>query len=492
MSTPASTAEFLPNALWHQRLFTGSWQAGNAASSAVIEPATGNALGEIANADAAQIASSAQQAAEAQRGWYQLPYDERATLFRKAAQLAESNFDSIVGWLVRESGSTQAKAAFETSITIKALHESAALPSRSQGEVLPSSAGRLSLARRRPLGVIGVISPFNFPLYLAMRAVAPALATGNAVVLKPDPRTAVCGGLVIARLFELAGLPKGLLHVLPGGADAGAALTSDRNIAMIQFTGSTGAGRKVGEAAGKHLKKVSLELGGKNSLIVLDDADLDLALANATWGVYLHQGQICMSTGRLLVQRGIYDRFLEKLVAKAGSLTVGDPAGGQVHLGPLINAAQRDHAAKVVKAAVDAGASLDAGGTYERLFFKPTVLSGVTRDNPAFHEEIFGPVAVVIPFDTDAQAVELANDTDYGLSAAVLSQNVGRALKLGEQLRVGLLHINDQTVNDEVINPFGGVGASGNGTSIGGPANWEEFTQWQWLTVKGDAPAYPL
>jgi benzaldehyde dehydrogenase (NAD) len=492
MSTPASTAEFLPNALWHQRLFTGSWQPGNAASSAVVEPATGNALGEIANADAAQIASSAQQAADAQRGWYQLPYDERSALFRNAAQLAESNFDSIVGWLVRESGSTQAKAAFETNITIKVLHESAALPSRSQGEVLPSSASRLSLARRRPLGVIGVISPFNFPLYLAMRAVAPALATGNAVVLKPDPRTAVCGGLVIARLFELAGLPNGVLHVLPGGADAGAALTSDRNIAMIQFTGSTGAGRKVGEAAGKHLKKVSLELGGKNSLIVLDDADLDLALANAMWGVYLHQGQICMSTGRLLVQRGIYDRFLEKLVAKADSLIVGDPASSQVHLGPLINAAQRDHAAKVVKAAVDAGASLDAGGTYEGLFFKPTVLSGVTRDNPAFHEEIFGPVAVLIPFDTDAQAIELANDTDYGLSAAVLSQNVGRALKLGEQLRVGLLHINDQTVNDEVINPFGGVGASGNGTSIGGPANWEEFTQWQWLTVKGDAPAYPL
>ena len=492
MSTPASTAEFLPHTLWHQRLFTGSWQAGNAASSAVIEPASGLSLGEVALADATQIASSAQQAAEAQRGWYQLPYEERAALLRKTAQLAETHFASIVDWLVRESGSTQAKAAFETGITIKALYESAALPSRAQGEVLPSSAGRLSLARRRPRGVIGVISPFNFPLYLAMRAVAPALATVNAVVLKPDPRTAVCGGLVIARLFELAGLPKGLLHVLPGGAEAGAALTSDRHIAMIQFTGSTGAGRKVGEAAGKHLKKVSLELGGKNALIVLDDADLDLALANATWGVYLHQGQICMSTGRLLVQRGIYQRFLDKLVAKARSLVVGDPTSGEVHLGPLINAQQRDHAAQVVKAAVEAGASLDAGGTYEGLFFQPTVLSGVTRDNPAFHEEIFGPVAVVIPFDTDEHAIELANDTDYGLSAAILSQNVGRALKLGEQLRVGLLHINDQTVNDEVITPFGGVGASGNGTSIGGPANWEEFTQWQWLTVKGDAPAYPL
>ncbi|MNH03975.1 Benzaldehyde dehydrogenase [NAD(+)] [compost metagenome] len=199
-----------------------------------------------------------------------------------------------------------------------------------------------------------------------------------------------------------------------------------------------------------------------------------------------------MSTGRLLVQRGIYERFLERLVAKARSLSVGDPAKGQVHLGPLINAQQCENAQRIVQAAQQAGAKLEVGGEPQGLFFPATVLSGVTRDNPAFNEEIFGPVAVVVPFDTDADAVALANDTEYGLSAAVLSQNVGRALKLGEQLRVGLLHINDQTVNDEVVNPFGGVGASGNGASIGGPANWEEFTQWQWLTVKGEAPAYPL
>jgi benzaldehyde dehydrogenase (NAD) len=283
-----------------------------------------------------------------------------------------------------------------------------------------------------------------------------------------------------------------VLHVLPGGAEAGAALVADPNIAMIQFTGSTGAGRKVGEAASRHLKKVSLELGGKNSLIVLDDADLDIALANATWGAYLHQGQICMSTGRLLVQRGIYDQFVARLVDKAGSLTVGDPAQGEVALGPLINAQQRDHVYQVVQAAQQAGARLDVGGSYEGLFFQPTVLSGVQPDNPAFHEEVFGPVAIVVPFDSDEDAVRLANDTSYGLSAAIISKDVGRALKLGERLRTGLLHINDQTVNDEVINPFGGVGASGNGTSIGGPANWEEFTQWQWLTLKGEAPIYPL
>lgn len=183
-----------------------------------------------------------------------------------------------------------------------------------------------------------------------------------------------------------------------------------------------------------------------------------------------------MSTGRLLVQQGIYEAFVERLVAKARSLTVGDPASSQVHLGPLINAAQRDNALRIVDAARAAGATLATGGSADGLFFQPTVLSDVQRDNPAFHEEIFGPVAVIVPFESDEQAVELANDTNYGLSAAILSRDTGRALRLGEQLRTGLLHINDQTVNDEVINPFGGVGASGNGTSIGGAANWEEFT----------------
>ena len=486
-----ATQGFLPAELWAGKLFDGQWQAG-ASSQPVLEPATGTVLGSVAMADPAQIARSAAAAATAQRDWANAPYDTRAQVLRRAAQLAEQHEADIVEWLVRESGSTRLKAGFEARISAKALQEAAALPSRSIGEMLPSSPGRLSLARRRPLGVVGVISPFNFPLYLAMRAVAPALALGNAVVLKPDPRTAVCGGVVIARLFELAGLPAGLLHMLPGDGAAGAALTSDPHVAMIQFTGSTAAGRKVGEAAGRHLKKVSLELGGKNALIVLDDADLDLAIANTAWGVYLHQGQICMATGRVLVQRGIYPQFLEKLVAKARSLQVGDPATTDVALGPLINAQQRDHAARVVAAAVAAGAALETGGSYRELFFEPTVLSGVDRDNPAFNEEIFAPVAVVVPFDSDDEAVALANDSDYGLSMGIVSSNVGRALQLGERLHTGLLHINDQTVNDEVINPFGGVAASGNGSSIGGPANIEEFTQWQWLTLKGEAPAYPL
>lgn len=485
-------SRLLPEELWNERLFNGAWVRPPVDVCEVVEPATGAVLGSISMADPVTVAESAKSARIAQPAWYATSYEERAMIMRKAAELGELHFGEIVDWIVRESGSTKIKAAFEARVSIKALHESASLPSRSQGEVLPSQTGRLSLARRRPLGVVGVISPFNFPLYLAMRAVAPALAVGNSVVLKPDPRTAVCGGLIIARLFELAGLPKGVLHVLPGGGDAGAALVATPDVAMIQFTGSTAAGRKVGEAAGRCLKKVSLELGGKNSLIVLEDADLDIAVANAAWGVYLHQGQVCMATGRILVQRRIYDAFLERLVAKAKSLIVGNPTLDSVALGPLINEQQRDHVYRIVQMAKDAGATIEVGGTYEKLFFQPTVLSGVGPYNPAFQEEIFGPVAVVVPFDSDDEAIRLANDTNYGLSAGIISRNVGRALELGEKLKTGILHINDQTINDDVVNPFGGVGASGNGVSIGGAANWEEFTQWQWLTIKNEATTYPI
>jgi benzaldehyde dehydrogenase (NAD) len=325
-----------------------------------------------------------------------------------------------------------------------------------------------------------------------MRAVAPALAVGNGVVLKPDLRTPVVGGFVLARLFEEAGLPKDLFHVLPGVAEAGEALCIDPNVAMIQFTGSTATGRRVGALAGGHLKKISLELGGKNSLIILDDADLDLAASNAAFGAYLHQGQICMAAGRILVHKSVADAFVERIASKARHLPIGDPAVETVALGPLITERQRDRAHGIVQDSVSAGARLVEGGTYEKLFYRPTVLRDVKPGMRAFEEEIFGPVICVTEFDTDDEAVEMANRTEYGLAAGVISRSLRRALGIGNRLRTGLLHINDQTVNDDVVNPFGGRGQSGNGTNIGGPANWEEFTQWQWLTIKEKPTQYPF
>lgn len=472
-------------------IFDGQWQAATQ-TMAVTEPATGLQLGKIGVVDPALVAKKAQLAAQAQHDWASASADQRATVLRNAARLAEQYQAEIVNWIVRESGSIQIKAGFEASLAAKVLHEAAALPSRNNGEVLPAASGKMSLARRKPLGVVGVIAPFNFPLYLAIRAVAPALAVGNAVVLKPDTRTAVSGGFVIARLFELAGLPAGVLQVLPGDGAVGAAMTADPSINMIQFTGSTAAGRRVGEAAGLHLKKVSLELGGKNTLIILDDADLDAAVNNAVWGAYLHQGQICMAVGRVLVQRNIHDAFLKKLIQKTQSLKVGNPYQEDVQIGPLINAAQRDQVVSIIQQAVAAGAVLETGGEVNELFVTPAVLSGVTEENPAFTKEIFGPVAVVVPFDTDEDAIHLANQTEYGLSMAVISPNIGRALRVGDRLQTGILHINDQTVNDEVVNPFGGVKSSGNGASIGGSTNVDEFTQLQWLTIQEAPPAYPF
>lgn len=472
-------------------LFAGAWQPAPGVIE-TVEPATGKILGRVGMTNPAGIAAAAASARMAQAGWAATPPDERASLFFRVADLARAHRDEIVDWIVRESGSVRAKAEFEVSLSIKAVQLAGAMPHQAQGLVLPSEPGRTSLARRRPLGVVGVISPFNFPLYLAMRAVAPALAVGNAVVLKPDPRTAICGGFVLARLFELAGLPQAVLQVLPGDGAAGEALCTDPNVAMIQFTGSTAAGRKVGRTASAHLKKVSLELGGKNSLIILDDADLDLALRNTAWATYLHQGQICMSAGRILVQEAIAKEFAARLADRAAALPVGDPSSGAVVIGPMINAAQCDHALKTVTDTVAAGATLLAGGTSDGLFFKPTVLADVMPGMPAYAEEIFGPVAVLSTFSSDAEAIAMANDTDYGLSAAIISRDVGRAMAIGDQIHAGLLHINDQTVNDDVTNPFGGVGASGNGSSIGGPANWEEFTHWQWVTIKASPPAYPF
>ena len=484
-------ADWLNAHSWNDHIYSNGWQRTGAVID-VREPATGAQLGRVGLAGAKEIANAAEKALAAQVPWAATSYEARGALLRAAAQVAEENRQTLVDWLMRESGSIRGKAEFEVAVSIKALHLAAAMPSQSMGELLPSETGRLSIARRVPVGVVGVISPFNFPLYLAIRAVAPALALGNAVVLKPDPRTAVSGGVTIARLFEAAGLPPGVLHVLPGHGDAGEALCVDPHINMIQFTGSTRAGRIVGRVAGEHLKKVSLELGGKNALIVLDDADLDLAVSNANWGAFLHQGQICMAAGRILVHSKIVTEFSRRMAAKAREMPVGDPMTDRVALGPLISKNQVGSALKVVEETVAQGAQLLAGGTADGLFFQPTVLAEVKPGMSAYREEIFGPVAVIVPFETDEEAIRIANDTELGLSAAIISKSIGRAMAIGDQLKVGLLHINDQTVNDDVVNPFGGIGASGNGTSIGGPANWELFTHWQWITIRSKPPAYPL
>lgn len=482
----------MSRAEWSGRGWNGQWIELQGGTIGVSEPATGAELARVGLANAADVRASAGKAAEAQRTWAAMPFLERAALFRRAAAIVERRSDELVEWIVRETGAIPPKAMFEIGSVINHLHEAAAMLTQPRGLVLPSDGNMISMARRVPHGVIGIISPFNFPFLLSSRSLAPALAAGNAVVLKPDPRTPISGGIMHALIFAEAGLPEGVLHVLPGEAEAGEALVTDPDIAMISFTGSTAVGRRVGELAGRNLKKVALELGGKNSLIILDDADLDAAVANGSWASWLHQGQICMSAGRHLVHEKIADAYLARMSAKAKALPVGNPHTSQVALGPLITDKQAERVARIVRESVGAGAQLHAGGNADGRFFPATVIGGVTPDMPAFREEIFGPVVSITTFASDEEAVRLANDTEYGLSAGILTRSITRGKAIAEQLRVGLVHINDQTVNDDGFMPMGGRGASGNGSRHGGPANWDEFTQWQWVTIRDEPPAYPL
>ena len=477
---------------WHGKTFNGDWIDARGGLIDVVEPASGRLLHQVGRATTDDVHAAVEQARAAQRAWAGTPPRERAAVFHRAASILQAHAAAAAALIARETGAILPKGEHEVREAIVLLQRAAAMPLQAQGQVLPSTPGRLSLARQLPLGVIGVISPFNFPLVLSLRSVAPALAVGNAVIVKPDPRTPYAGGFVLAEVLAQAGLPKGLLHVLPGGADVGQALVEAPGVPMIAFTGSTAAGRKIGELAGRHLKKVSLELGGKNALIVLEDADLDKAVSAIAFGAWFHQGQICMATGRVLVHRKIAAELTRRLADKAKHLSVGDPATSAVALGPIIDQRQLQHVKDIVDASVKAGAVVEAGATHEGLFYAPTVLSRVAPGMRAFDEEVFGPVASVTVFDTDDEAVALANRTEYGLSAGVISASVGRAMAIGERLHTGLLHINDQTVADEVVNPFGGTGASGNGTSVGGPADWEQYTHWQWVTVKDAVPQYPF
>lgn len=482
---------FLDPAAWREHVYSGGWRAAAQAAD-IVEPATGQVLARAGCARPADVKSAAAAAAAAQAAWAAKPPRDKAAVFHKAAALLQQHFDELALWITRETGAILPKGQHEVREAIAFCEHAASMPMQPQGQVLPSVPGRTSLARRVPMGVVGVISPFNFPLILTIRVVAPALAAGNAVVIKPDARTPVSGGYLLAQLFEAAGLPAGVLHVLPGGADVGEALVTEPAVDMVSFTGSAAVGRRVGELAARQLKKVSLELGGTNALVILEDADLDLAASNAAWGAWLHQGQICMATNRVLVHESIAAALTERLVAKATHLPLGDGATQQVALGPLIDERQRDRVHAVVRDSVKAGAQLLAGGTYDRLFYKPTVLAGVKRGMRAHDEEVFGPVLNLISFKTDDEAVVLANDHAGGLAAAVISRSLNRASAIAQRLKAGMVHVNDQTVNDDIVNPFGGPGIAGNGSVHGGPADWEAFTTWQWLTVKDTPPAYPF
>ena len=483
--------ELLGTVDWSCRIFSGGWVEGGGGSYPSVEPATGNPLGQVGAASAADVNRAVELARQGQRLWAGMSYQQRAAVLRRAADLLEVHHGEIEDWSMREAGVPRYWAGVDGPA--EELRQAASLASFPRGQVLPSTQPRLSFTRRIPVGVVGVIAPFNAPLMLAVRSLAPALAVGNAVVLKPDPRTAVCGGVLLARIFEEAGLPSDVLHVLPGGPDIGRQLVSHPDIPVIAFTGSAAAGRAVAELAAPLLKRVHLELGGNSALIVLEDADLEQAAVAGSVGSFMHAGQVCMASSRHIVAAPLVGDYTALLAERANELPVGDPFKADVAYGPLIDAAARDRVHQIVQDSVEAGARLVTGGTYDELFYRPTVLTDVPQTARAYQEEIFGPVAPIVGFGDLEEAARLAAGTEYGLSLSVITKDIMAGLKVAEQVPAGMVHINDQTITDEPIAPFGGVGLSGNGARIGGlETNLDAFTEMQWVTARARPGGYPF
>ncbi|MFD5159671.1 aldehyde dehydrogenase family protein [Streptomyces hawaiiensis] len=473
---------------WAGKIYSSGWRESEGGTRQVIEPATGDVLAEIGIASPADVARAGARAAGAAGDWAAAAPSDRIEVLLRASGVLRERGDTFRDWIVRESAGVPVKGDYEIIAALAQLTHAVGLASLPRGEVLaPQAPGGTSVAWRVPLGVVGVINPWNAPLLFAMRALAPALALGNTVLLKPDPLTPVSGGVLIARLFEDAGLPDGVLHVLPGGAETGQAVAADPHVAMVAFTGSTGAGRAVARVAGEGLKRVSLELGGKNSLVVLEDADVAAAALAGAVSTFGYQGQACVAAGRHLVHTDLVEAYTDALVGHARALRVGDPREDGVSIGPVISERQATRIEQIVDESVAAGARVLTGGRRDGLFYPPTVLDHVDRAMPVFTEEIFGPVAPVIPFHSEAEAVEIANDTAYGLTAAVHSGSVPRATAVAERLRTGMVHINDVSAKDAANAPFGGMGSSGNASRIGGTASLEQFTQWRWMTAPGPA-----
>lgn len=471
-----------------------SWRRGHSGHVAAdVDPYTGETLAAFTLADASDVDEAFRVAERCQPAWAAVKPQERHNLMARAALIVEARKEEIVDWLIRESGSTRVKAVLEWEFVRRGLIEAGSYPLHVEGRILPSTlAGKENRVYRQPVGVVSVISPWNFPLHLSNRSVAPALAVGNAVVLKPASDTPITGGLLLARIFEEAGLPPGVFSVVIGaGKDVGDAFVDHPIPRVISFTGSTAVGRSIAERAGRTVRRVCLELGGNGPCLVFDDADLEMAVDAAVAGSYFHQGQICLAINRILVHDTVHDAFLDRFVERARALKVGNPAEADTAIGPIINRPQLDSIIAKVEATVARGARAVLRGQPSRLVLPPVVLADVTSDMPAAREEVFGPVASVLRFRDEEEAIRMANDTEYGLSSAVFTRDLERGTRVARRIDAGMTHINDWPVNDEPNVPFGGEKKSGLGR-FGGEWALEEFTTVHWISVQATRRHFPI
>lgn len=472
----------------------GEWIQGDTSKVFIISNKYNDeVLAEVNIASKKQVEEAFKGAKKAQKTWGK-DNDLRKDVIEKAIKYFNDNKEEIIQLLIAESGSTVIKSEIEFLSTVAVLNESLSMVDKigKTNEGASFIPGKINESHRLPLGVISSIAPFNFPLYLSMRTIAPALALGNAVVHKADLQVGLVSGSIIAKAFEEAGIPAGVFQsIFTKSSEIGNLMIETPYSNFISFTGSTEVGREIGKIAGEHLKSVALELGGNGPFIVLDDADIDQAVNAAIFGKFLHQGQICMITNRIIVHENVYDEFVEKFVQKARNIPYGDPSDPKVIVGPLINEGQLVKAMTNIEKAKRAGNKLVLGGERIGNVIVPTVFIDVKNDSELAQTELFAPIATIIKAASNDEAIEFANDTIYGLSSAIFSKDEDKAREYALDLKFGMTHINDQTVNDEPNVPFGGMRQSGVGR-FGNPWIVEEFTETKWISVQKEKREYPF
>lgn len=481
----------------YRQFIGGRWvDAAEGATFDDLEPYTGDVVATVPAGTREDARAAIEAAAEAFPAWSRTPPAERQRIFLKAADILEARRDEVVSQLARETGCGLGLGMFQMGFVPGLFRQAAGLAYQPIGEIIPSDVpGTFAMGIRRPVGVVGAIAPWNAALILSARSIASPLALGNTIVAKPSEWSPFAGGLLWGEIFQEAGLPDGVLNIVthaPGQAGPIAdELVEHPKVRRVNFTGSTATGRKLAEAAGRNLKRIVLELGGYNPLIVLTDADLAYAVDAAAFGAFFHQGQVCMSTRVVLVERSIADEFTSRFAAKADGLKTGDPAEPDTIIGPLITPSALELVAGRVRDAVTGGARILAGGETVGPCYRATVITDVPPDSELARLETFGPVAAVEVVEDADEAVRRANETGYGLAAGIITRDADRGLALAERLHSGIVHINEQTIGDEPQMPFGGVKDSGWGR-FGGAAAIAEFTELKWVTVQSGSHPYPF
>jgi aldehyde dehydrogenase (NAD+) len=460
-----------------------------------MNPYTGEVYARIPSGKREDATRAIEAAHAAFPEWANTPPAVKRGIFLKAADIMERRQDELVRVMMEEVGGTIGISMFQMHFVPGLYRMAASAAYDVKGEIIPADhANSFFMAVRQPAGVVGCFGPFNVPYILSSRSFALPVAYGNTAVLKPSEEAPLAGGILLAEIFEEAGLPPGVLNVVTGtrtdSVELGDEIIAHPAVRRISFTGSTEVGRIIAEKSGRHLKRAVLELGGKDPLIVLGDADVDYAVDAAAWGAFLHQGQICMSTERIIVERNIANEFIGKLQSRAQGLKMGDPTDPAVAIGPLINQRAVDKVNSHVQGAVAGGAELVIGGKHDNLVYHPTIVADVTQDMPLFTDQTFGPIASVTVVDDSEEALAVANNSNYGLSSGIITNDFNRALDMAFRLETGMVHIGDQTVNDEPQVPFGGVKGSGYGR-MGGQAALDEFTELRWINVQRTPRTFP-